>query len=257
MRGRAALVTVGAVALCAWCGWVSALHRTSGAAETTWLVSLAAVVVVDVALWRGQGRGGGWRLPRAPSPWPRSGRGGSRLALRGVAPWLVLILVAVGWDVLGIDTGPRQYHLTVSALAQAYRPLNAALVLVWMLVGIGYEVARLRAPCGLRAQPASAPGAPGPDFPEMHGFFGASALRLRPPRHPLTPTPLLPSRPPVGVAFWVCVPIVAVGIDLVARRSDGRLATAEEFFRFVSTSTVAHLLLVAAWVFAGYHLFAR
>ena len=54
--------------------------------------------------------------------------------------------VALAWDVLGIDTGPHQYHLTISALAQAYRPLNAALLLVWMLVGVGYEAARVRAP---------------------------------------------------------------------------------------------------------------
>jgi hypothetical protein len=50
--------------------------------------------------------------------------------MRGVAPWLGFIVVIVAWEVLGIDTGPNQYHLTISALAQAYRPLNAALLLV-------------------------------------------------------------------------------------------------------------------------------
>jgi hypothetical protein len=44
---------------------------------------------------------------------------------------------------------------------------------------------------------------------------------------------------------------------VVARRSGGTVATAEEFVRFISTSTVANLLLIAAWAFAGYHLFAR
>ena len=68
------------------------------------------------------------------------------LALRGVAPWILLVVVALAWDVLGIDTGPHQYHLTISALAQAYRPLNAALLLTWMLAGVGYEAARARAP---------------------------------------------------------------------------------------------------------------
>ena len=72
--------------------------------------------------------------------------GGSGPALRGVAPWLVLIVVLIAWEILGIDTGPHQYHLTISALAQAYRPLNAGLLLVWMLVGIGYEAARVRVP---------------------------------------------------------------------------------------------------------------
>ena len=55
-------------------------------------------------------------------------------------------MVALAWDVLGIDTGPHEYHLTISALAQAYRPLNAALLLVWMLAGVGYGAARARAP---------------------------------------------------------------------------------------------------------------
>ena len=58
----------------------------------------------------------------------------------------MLLAVALAWDVLGIDTGPHQYHLTISALAQAYRPLNAGLLLVWMLVGVGYQAARVRAP---------------------------------------------------------------------------------------------------------------
>jgi hypothetical protein len=68
---------------------------------------------------------------------------------------------------------------------------------------------------------------------------------------------LLPQSPGVGVAFWVAVPIVAVVIDAARRRSAGRLATAEEFVRFISTAWPANLALIAAWGFAGYHLFAR
>ena len=40
------------------------------------------------------------------------------------------------------------------------------------------------------------------------------------------------------------------------RRSAGRVANGEEFIRFISTSTAANVLLIAAWAFAGYHLFA-
>ncbi len=68
---------------------------------------------------------------------------------------------------------------------------------------------------------------------------------------------LLPQSPPVGVAFWVLVPVAAVVIDWAARRSDGRRASAEEFIRFISTSLLANYALTAVWVFAGYHLFAR
>ncbi len=246
-----------AVALVAWCGWVSGFHRASDAAEITWVVSLAAVVVVDAALWRGsRGRRFGWRLPRAGDPWPGAGRGGSRLALQGVAPWLVLFLVALAWDVLGIDTGPHQYHLTISALAQAYRPLNAALLLVWMLVGIGYEAARVRAPVPARPLPPRlAPEADRHDLPGAQGVFAMCVLG--PGTHSSPPALLLPSSPPVGVAFWIAVPVAAIVIDLVARRTNGTVATTEEFVRFISTSKVAHVLLIAAWAFAGYHLFAR
>ena len=75
--------------------------------------------------------------------------------------------------------------------------------------------------------------------------------------HQVAPALLLPPSPPVGVAFWIAVPVAGVLVDLAARRSNGRLADAEEFVRFISTSMVANVLLITAWAFAGYHLFAR
>jgi Na+/H+ antiporter NhaC len=75
--------------------------------------------------------------------------------------------------------------------------------------------------------------------------------------HSLLPALLLPSNRAVGVVFWVGLLVVAVAVDLIARRSAGRVATAEEFARFISTSAVANVALIAAWAFAGYHLFAR
>ncbi len=73
----------------------------------------------------------------------------------------------------------------------------------------------------------------------------------------MTPGLLLPSIPLVGVAFWIAVPLVALLVDASARRSAGRVANGEEFIRFISTSRVANVVLIAAWAFAGYHLFAR
>ncbi len=216
-------------------------------------VTAGAVVAFDVALWRGTRAGrGGLDLEPARDPWPRPGRGGTGQALRGVAPWLVFVVVIVAWEVLGIDTGPHQYHLTISALAQAYRPLNAALLLVWVLVGVGYEAARLRAPVDgpneRRHRDSPKTRDDGAAFAGAVGSFGA---------HHGTTGLLLPQNPGAGVAFWVAVPVVAVLIDTAARRSAGRRATAEEFVRFVSTAWPANLALIAAWVFAGYHLFAR
>jgi hypothetical protein len=68
---------------------------------------------------------------------------------------------------------------------------------------------------------------------------------------------LLPSNRPVGVVFWIGLLVALVVVDVAARRSGGRFATAEEFGRFISTARVANVVLIAAWAFAGYHLFAR
>jgi hypothetical protein len=253
VRDRRIVLVVAGVALCAWCGWVSGYHRTTTPAEVTWVITLVAVALVDLALWRGKtGARFGWHLEPVADPWPRPGRGGTGPALRGVAPWLVLLVVVLVWEILGIDSGPHQYHLTISALAQAYRPLNAGLVLVWVLVGIGYQAARVRAPVdGI----GTGEGEPDPDASERGAALAATMVSLG--GHHAAPALLLPQSPPVGVAFWVAVPVAAVLIDLAARRSSGRRANAGEFVRFVSTSAVANVVLVAAWVFAGYHLFAR
>jgi hypothetical protein len=161
-------------------------------------------------------------------------------------------VVVAAWEVLGIDTGPHLYHLTISALAQAYRPLNAALLLVWVLVGLGYEAARVRAPVdgagGRRHGNAAKTPDDGSTFVVAAGSLGA---------HHGTTALLLPQSPAAGVAFWVAVPVVALLIEATARRSQGRRATAEEFVRFVSAAWPANLALITAWAFAGYHLFAR
>jgi hypothetical protein len=247
------------VLVCAWCGWVSAFHRDTLTAELSWLISLAAVVVVDVLLWAGRrGLRWGWRLDPAPEPWPRVGRGGARPALVGAAPWLGLIVLTLAWDVLALDTPPRRYHLTISALSQAYRPLNALLLLIWLGVGVGYGVARARAP-SVPLRSVAPPHNAAPDSPQACVVGLATATVSRHPALgvPVVPGLLLPQVPAVGVAFWVAVPIAAVAIDLVARRSGGRVATAEEFVRFISTATSAKVVSVAGWGFAGYHLFAR
>jgi hypothetical protein len=249
---------VGFVALCAWCGWVSGFHRSSTPAEITWAVSLAIVVALASLFRLGRlGAAFGWDIGTATEPWPRAGQGGGRMASRGVAPWLGVIVVAAAWDVLGIDTGPHEYHLTISALSQAYRPLNALLLLVWTASGIGYAAARARAPMERRGLGANARRGLEAD---RRGGPALGAAGMAPSGgggHPLMQALLLPSNRAVGVVFWVGLLVVVVAVDLIARRSAGRVATAEELVRFISTSAVANVALVAAWAFAGYHLFAR
>src|SRR5262249_16103600 len=161
------------------------------------------------------------------------------------------IVVAAAWDALGIDTGPHQYHLTISALAQAYRPLNAALLLVWILGGIGYGAARSRrttaastdtaagasdAAAGLR-RTAGGHAVALVGLPGLVAHTGAAAGATA------GPALLLPSSPPVGVAFWVAVPVAAVVIEMAARHSSGARATAAEFVRFISNASWGNVAL--------------
>ncbi len=71
------------------------------------------------------------------------------------------------------------------------------------------------------------------------------------------PALLLPSSRPVGLLFWGAACLAGVVIDQAARRTQGRFATAGDLVRFTSKTLLARILLIAAWTFAGYHLFAR
>jgi hypothetical protein len=92
--------------------------------------------------------------------------------------------------------------------------------------------------------------------PETHGGAALALAVGSTGAHHGTTGLLLPQSPGVGVAFWVAVPMVAVVIDAAGRQSEGRLATAEEFVRLISTAWPVNLALIAAWGVAGYHLFA-
>jgi hypothetical protein len=242
------LAIVFASLLCAWCGWVSGFRRFTTAATVTWVVSLAIVLAVDLLLSRGRrGEKPGLRLEPAGQPWPRPAANGRRQVLAGVSPWVGLSVVVLTWEILGIDTGTRHPHLTISALTAAFRPLAAAMLLLWMLVGMGYEVARVRAPeqSVSYVDDRGASGTPAHDcLTGPHVYVAVPAL-------------LLPASQPAGVAFWLCIVVAALAIDLISRRSGGRLASAEELVRFISSPMAANAFLIVAWTYAGYHLFAQ
>jgi hypothetical protein len=251
---RHVLLAGSAVVLCAWCGWLSGFHRATTAARVTWGISLALVVVADVLLWQGRrGRRPGLHVEPVAGGWPPPGTR-SAAALAGVSPWVILALVVLAWDVLGIDTGKHTAHLTISALTQASRPLNAAMLLVWMAVGLGYGLTRARSP--LRPpplSPASTAGSPAAwwsALPVVTVSAGGTAA---------WPVPglLLPNDRDAGVAFWLGVVVVAVVVDVLARRSAGRVADAEQMLRLVTAPMAANAFWVVAWTYAGYHLFAH
>jgi hypothetical protein len=162
---------------------------------------------------------------------------------------LGLGLVIVAWELLGINTSPREPHLTITSLAQDYRSLNAALLLVWILVGIGYGAARARMPVD---QPPGGAGR-GASGTAVSNVTGLTLIG-----HPASVTALLlPHSRVAGVAFWLAAVVAGVLVDVAARRSRGRLATAEELARLISRPRSAHILIVAGWTFAGWHLFAH
>jgi hypothetical protein len=240
---RSALVpgVCSGLALSAWCGFASGFHRSTPGALWTWVVSLCLVVGADLLLASGRRGLGPWRARPARDLWPVPGPDRRRRALAGVSPWIGLVLVALAWDVLGLDTGPDRPHLTISALSQAFRPLDAALLLVWTLVGLGYGLVRARAP-----GPDPVPG-PSQAAPAAPSKGGAPAL---------VPGLLLPPSRPAGVAFWLGVVALGLVLEASARRSGGRIATAEQFLRLLSGPPLARLALVVAWGYAGWHLFA-
>jgi hypothetical protein len=245
---RGALIASCAVVLGGWTGWVSGFPRASPAAVSTWVISLACVLVVDALFWRGRsGRKPGLRLVPALDHWPRPGRGGWRRALAGVSLWIGLSVVTLAWEILGIDTGKRAPHLTISSLTTEFRPLHAALLLVWMLVGCGYGAARARAPIGTQT-------GKGRGLERGH----TSALASGNGWHALSaPALLLPASNPVGLVFWIAIAVTAVALDQIGRRSGGRWASAEELVRFTTTDRVVNASAIVVWTYAGYHLFAH
>jgi hypothetical protein len=236
-----------AVALVAWCGFASGFHQSSTGAFVTWSISLAAVVAVNVGLARGREH----RRGPAALAWPPADQAAKGRALAGISPWVVLGLVALAWELLGIDTSPDKPHLTISALSQLYRPLNAMLLLVWILAGLGYGAARARLPAKVRATASTA----GLHKSEAFGAVAVVGVGLG--RQMTMPALLLPGSRPVGVAFWLLVVGAAVFIDFTARRSEGRFANGGELIRLISRPAAARVVMVAAWAFAGWHLFAH
>jgi hypothetical protein len=155
--------------------------------------------------------------------------------------------VTLVWEILGIDTGKGAPHLTISSLTTEFRPLRAAMLLVWMVVGFGYGAARARAPIG--AQTGKVQG----QEREL-----ASALAYGNGWHVLiAPALLLPASNAVGLVFWIAIALAALVVDQIGRRSSGRLASAEELVRFTTTDRAVNAFAIVAWAYAGYHLFAH
>ncbi len=252
---RSAGVILGGCVLCAWCWLASGFRHSTDPAFVAWSASLLAVAVIDWSFWSRRRRvrhaGTARDNPAAPSESGTSRALGFAARLRAAALWVALVLVAACWEALGIDTGPKVPHLTISALSEVFRPLDAALMLVWIVVGIGYGWALTRTPDAASRVAEPSEGATDTSWgPSQTAALVAggksSALAL-----------LLPSNRAAGVAFWLLWIFAFVVADLVARRSRSVLYTSGEIARVISRSRIARIALVAAWTYAGWHLFAH
>ena len=81
------------------------------AAEVTWLISLAAVILIDLALWRGRTAGpSGWHLEPAREPWPRRCKDDERIIIGHIKH------VWIDWKDLDIPSS--RDHIDVSIRGQ-------------------------------------------------------------------------------------------------------------------------------------------
>lgn len=224
------------ITLVVFSGYASGLAHSTTRALLAWSLATAAIVAADTALAR---RGG--TAPSTPSSRKLSALS-TRPARRppgGSSPWLVLVTVAAAWEALAIDTGRRAPHLTVSALALAFRPLEAALYLLWLGAGLVYGLALAH-----RARPpTSGPAA-----------SGSPALARIP---PFLVALLLPHSRAYGVAFWILYAASAGATEAAARLSHGKIATAEEALSLLQRNVLARVFVPLAWGYAGWHLFAH
>jgi hypothetical protein len=174
---------------------------------------------------------------------------------------LALGIVVLAWEVLGIDTGPHTPHLTISALSQAFRALHAALLGVWMAVGIGYAIAT----AGLARYTKTSGNLSGSGV--AAGLLRDSTARASSRYrlvlgHPLSHRPavlalLLGHSRAVGVGFWVGVAVCSAFTETAARRSHGRIPDFLQLLGFISQPLPARVVVIVAWTFAGWHLFAH
>ncbi len=126
---------VAAAALAGISAWISGLQRFTWGARFG-VFGCALAVVVLGGLWQrcSEPRSSRVRgsLKEAGPPAPASL---SHIDRWGLAAWLLVIVVAVIWDVLGLLTPANRAHLTLSALELAYRPFHAVLFALWLLIG--------------------------------------------------------------------------------------------------------------------------
>lgn len=68
----------------------------------------------------------------------RKGREPTPVSARGVAPWILLVGIAIGWELFSYFSGPRSEHPTLSSLynvAAGLSWIKASFFALWVLLG--------------------------------------------------------------------------------------------------------------------------
>ena len=197
------------VVLGTWCGFVSGFHRSTAAAVATWCVSFLAVIGST-----GCSTVIGAASNSRSSPCPQTELAGpSRCRPRQNPSWHFAVASPPPRDRrLG---GARHRHrpafrsLDDQRPRESYRAIDAALLFVWILVGIGYGIMRPRTPADDGSSPRDANDA------GVASSSAAIAVAMR----PETPVlgVLLPNNRAAGVTFWVGSVGTCVLADVTAR----------------------------------------
>lgn len=137
-RNKVVTGAVVSIAVIAASIWVSGLARYSWSARLG-TFGCAAVVLGLGNLWRikGAGRNIFQTVTETSDRSERLDKPSEPISTwkRATIFWLVVVILAAAWDVLGLLTPQDQHHLTLSALELAYRPLHALLFALWLYGG--------------------------------------------------------------------------------------------------------------------------
>ncbi len=164
--------------------------------------------------------------------WPLRTRSGRRTASKGVrhpfAPWVVLLAAVVAWELVQYGSaGSRASHPTLSSMADAVDRYVAAQGCGLLLVVV-----------------------PGCRHRARRGTVSHDRRRGR-----------CPDRGTVSSAVtylvWALLGVAALGLWAWSRSGRARVARASEVLARAAQGPLLRLALVLAWMWAGWHLFAR
>ncbi len=220
-----------AVAILLASAWASGWHRFTWGARSGTFGCVLAVLGVGL-LWR----------HRQPSARSSGSDGAAPLPVvnhTGAALWLVVILVAVVWDVLGLLTPPRPAppHSERHGARLPTPPCAAVCLLVGHRMG-----ARVRTDAPARAVVAM------PSASHLGAALGAACRTF---------SVVIGSSKPIALAFWLAVIAALSTLEALTHLTRGPVPSAGDLVARYLHRTVLRVVAIAVWLYAGWHLFSH